>query len=84
MAIVRSFGSVLGGFFVAAVLMGIGTLALDGWQPLEGQPAWYPWVLAFLVPPFALVGGRIVVRRMRGGRRRYSRRAAKTDRGEVG
>jgi hypothetical protein len=62
-------------FFV----MGLGTLAFNGWQPLEGQPAWYPWALALLMPLFAVAGGKIVVRRMKAGPVRYSRRAEAAD-----
>lgn len=51
-------------------------LVVNGGEPAPGQPDWYPWVVALLVPPWAVLGGVLVARRSRRARAqpRFSRR----------
>jgi peptidoglycan/LPS O-acetylase OafA/YrhL len=60
------------------ILLGLITWSMDGGQPAPGQPAWYPLVMAVMVPPTAVLGGILVTRRTRS-QTRFSRRARELD-----
>jgi peptidoglycan/LPS O-acetylase OafA/YrhL len=65
----------LAGFMM---FLGLATWSINGGEPAPGQPAWYPLVMAVMVPPTAVLGGILVTRRTRS-RTRFSRRARELD-----
>ena len=63
---------------VSMMLLGLTSWMINGGQPAPGQPDWYPWVIALLVPPTAVLGGVLVTRRTRA-QTYYSKRAREAD-----
>lgn len=64
---------------VFMMLLGLTSWMLNGRQPAPGQPDWYPWAINILVPPTAVLGGILVMRRTRS-QTRFSRRARESQR----
>ena len=61
------------------MVLGPVSWVINGGQPAPGQPDWYPWVIIFLVPPTAVLGGVLVTRRTRS-QTYFSKRAREADR----
>ena len=60
------------------MLLGMATWLINGGQAAPGQPDWYPWVISLLVPPTAVLGGILVIRRTRS-RTYFSKQARESD-----
>ena len=63
---------------VSMMLLGLTSWMINGYQPAPGQPDWYPWVIALLVPPTAVLGGVLVTRRTRS-QTYFSKRARQAE-----
>ena len=63
---------------VLMMVLGLTTWGINGGQPAPGQPNWYPWVITLVVPPTAVLGGLLVIRRTRS-QTRFSKRSRELD-----
>ena len=57
-------------------VIGVAALAYNGWEPVQGQPLWYAFVIMAQAPLMSTLGGIRVMRRVAKGPRRYSKRTS--------
>jgi hypothetical protein len=70
------------GLIMAAV--GVAALAYNGFEPAQGQPAWYALLLIAQAPLTSTLGGYRVMKRVAKPIKRYSKRATEADAARVG
>jgi hypothetical protein len=69
------------GLMMAAV--GMAALAYNGFEPAQGQPAWYALLVMAQAPLASTLGGYRVMRRTAKPLKRFSKRAAEADAARV-